>query len=82
VGGAVSPGEVDAAGVSHLPYAQAKKATLTAFERHYLTAKLKASNNNISKAAREAGMDRSNFKRLLRESGIASGEASTEGDPE
>ena len=34
------------------------------------SAKLKAANGNISKAAREAGVDRSNFKRLLREYGV------------
>jgi DNA-binding NtrC family response regulator len=64
-----------------LPYAQAKKAALTAFERAYLGAKLKAAHGNVSKAARAAGMDRSNFKRLLREYGIAGPLASMEGEP-
>ncbi len=81
IGGAVPLADVEAAGVAHLPYAQAKKATLSAFERTYLNAKLKASGGNISQAARDAGMDCSNFKRLLRESGLG-GETSTSGEGE
>jgi two-component system response regulator HydG len=81
MGGAVPVTDVEAAGVSHLPYTQAKKAALAAFERHYLGAKLKAAAGNISKAARASGMDRSNFKRLLREYDvITDGNGSGEGD--
>jgi two-component system response regulator HydG len=52
--------------VEALPYAEAKKRTVEAFERRYLRAKLKEASGNISRAADAAGMDRSNFKRLCR----------------
>ncbi len=49
-----------------LPYTEAKKRSVEAFERRYLTMRLKGSGGNISRAAEAAGMDRSNFKRLCR----------------
>ncbi|OGQ21995.1 MAG: Fis family transcriptional regulator [Deltaproteobacteria bacterium RBG_16_71_12] len=73
IGGAVAASDVEAQSLAHLPYAQAKKTALVAFERSYLKAKLAGSGGNISKAAREAGVDRSNFKRLLREYGVGEG---------
>jgi DNA-binding NtrC family response regulator len=53
--------------LSHLEYAQAKKLAMRAFERRYLSALLEKSNNNVSMAARAAGVDRSNFRRLLKQ---------------
>jgi DNA-binding NtrC family response regulator len=47
-------------------YARAKDAALRNFERRYVEALMRACDNNISAAARKAGMDRSNFKRVLR----------------
>jgi DNA-binding NtrC family response regulator len=47
-------------------YATAKDAALRRFEKRYVEALMKACDNNISAAARRAGMDRSNFKRVLR----------------
>jgi DNA-binding NtrC family response regulator len=47
-------------------YASAKDAALRRFEKRYVEALMKACDNNISAAARKAGMDRSNFKRVLR----------------
>jgi two-component system, NtrC family, response regulator HydG len=47
-------------------YAAAKENALRRFERNYVEALMKACDNNISAAARKAGMDRSNFKRVLR----------------
>ena len=81
LGGTVPMADVEAAAVSHLPYALAKKAALAAFERAYLGAKLKAAAGNISQAARASAMDRSNFKRLLREYGVGGSLVSVEGDP-
>jgi two-component system response regulator HydG len=52
--------------VDALPYTEAKRRVVEAFEQRYLRAKLKAAAGNISKAAELAGMDRSNFKRLCR----------------
>ncbi|MHB8876835.1 MAG: sigma-54-dependent transcriptional regulator, partial [Myxococcaceae bacterium] len=51
--------------LAHLPYAQAKKLAMRAFERRYLSVLLERSGNNVSSAARAAGVDRSNFRRLL-----------------
>ena len=81
IGGVMAASDVEAQSLAHLPYAQAKKTALVAFERSYLAAKLAASGGNISKAAREAGVDRSNFKRLLREYGV-SGEGEAVSDEE
>jgi two-component system response regulator HydG len=60
-------GEVELFSLAHLPYAEAKRLALRAFERRYLSALLEKSNNNISMAARAAGVDRSNFRRLLKQ---------------
>jgi DNA-binding NtrC family response regulator len=40
---------------------------MRAFERRYLSALLEKSANNVSSAARAAGVDRSNFRRLLKQ---------------
>jgi len=47
-------------------YAVAKEQALRWFEKSYVEALMRACDNNISAAARKAGMDRSNFKRVLR----------------
>jgi DNA-binding NtrC family response regulator len=47
-------------------YASAKEQALRRFEKSYVDALMRACDNNISAAARKAGMDRSNFKRVLR----------------
>ncbi len=49
-----------------LSYAAAKEHALRRFEKGYVDALMKACDSNISAAARKAGMDRSNFKRVLR----------------
>ncbi|MBL8921621.1 MAG: sigma-54-dependent Fis family transcriptional regulator [Myxococcaceae bacterium] len=60
-------GEVEIHSLAHLPYAQAKKLAMRAFERRYLSALLEKSAGNVSSAARAAGVDRSNFRRLLKQ---------------
>jgi DNA-binding NtrC family response regulator len=60
-------GDVEVFSLSHLPYAQAKRLAMRAFERRYLSALLEKSGNNVSSAARAAGVDRSNFRRLLKQ---------------
>jgi two-component system response regulator HydG len=60
-------GEVELFSLAHLPYAQAKKLAMRAFERRYLSALLEKSRGNVSSAARAAGVDRSNFRRLLKQ---------------
>jgi DNA-binding NtrC family response regulator len=49
-----------------LSYAAAKEQALRRFEKSYVETLMKACDSNISAAARKAGMDRSNFKRVLR----------------
>lgn len=66
-GGERAGADVGGASLAHLPYAQAKKLAMGAFERRYLSGVLSRSGGNISMAARAAGMDRSNFRRLLKQ---------------
>lgn len=49
-----------------LAFAEAKKRVVTEFTDAYVHALLKATNNNVSEAARRSGLDRSNFRRLYR----------------
>jgi two-component system, NtrC family, response regulator HydG len=49
-----------------MSYAVAKEQALRRFEKGYVETLMRACDNNISAAARKAGMDRSNFKRVLR----------------
>jgi two-component system, NtrC family, response regulator HydG len=60
-----APGGADGTFLS-LSYAAAKEQALRRFEKGYVETLMRASDNNISAAARKAGMDRSNFKRVLR----------------
>jgi len=53
--------------LTEMAFAQAKALSVAAFERRYLSTLLERTGGNISQAALAAGMDRSNFKRLLRE---------------
>ncbi|MEZ4312248.1 MAG: sigma 54-interacting transcriptional regulator [Polyangiaceae bacterium] len=52
--------------LTELPYVEARKRALTEFEKRYTRLVVGAEDGNLSGAARRAGMDRSNFKRLLR----------------
>jgi two-component system response regulator HydG len=52
--------------LTDLPYSHAKKQALEMFEQAYLEAVLKRTGGNVSEAARQAGLDRSNFRRVLK----------------
>ena len=56
-------------GWEELPYADAKERALDAFHEAYLGALLRRTGGNISEAARRAGLDRSNFRRVLKRYG-------------
>jgi two-component system response regulator HydG len=79
-GDARAGAEVGTATLSHLPYAQAKKLALRAFERRYLTSVLARADGNISMAARAAGVDRSNFRRLLKQYDVQRDDTDDEDD--
>ncbi len=51
---------------SDLPYAEAKKQLLARFDEEYTSGLLKKTSGNMSEAARRAGLDRLNFRRLLK----------------
>ena len=50
-----------------LPYNQAKKQVLTRFTATYLTTALTRTNGNVTVAAKESGMERQAFQRLMRQ---------------
>ncbi|HEY7725551.1 MAG TPA: sigma-54 dependent transcriptional regulator [Anaeromyxobacteraceae bacterium] len=68
--------DVDPASLSHLPLAAAKKLAVDAFERRYLANVLRRARGNVARAARAAGVERSNFRKLLKAYGVAA-----RGDP-
>jgi two-component system response regulator HydG len=49
-----------------LPFAHAKRRATEIFEQAYMQALLKRTSGNVSEAARQAGLDRSNFRRVLK----------------
>ena len=51
-------------------YMELKKKWADVFEREYLANALSRNGGNVSAAAREAKLDRSNFLRLLRRHGL------------
>ena len=55
---------------SELPYAEAKRHAEAAFERDYLSRLMTLSGGSVTGAARLAGVDRTNFRRLLQRSGL------------
>jgi DNA-binding NtrC family response regulator len=60
------------AGLADLPYRDAKQRALGAFDNAYFTALLERTGGNVSRAAREAGLDRSNFRRAAKRAGVRS----------
>jgi DNA-binding NtrC family response regulator len=65
-GEATWAGEISASDACEMPYADAKDGILDAFDRTYVDRLLARTGGNVSEAARQAGMDRSNFRRLLK----------------
>jgi two-component system response regulator HydG len=55
--------------VADLPYPEAKRRVVRDFDRAYATQQLERAQGNVSEAARRAGLDRSNFRRVLRKHG-------------
>ena len=53
-------------GLYELPFSEAKRAWLERFETRYVQKALERSAGNLAEAARQAGLDRSNFRRIVR----------------
>jgi transcriptional regulator with PAS, ATPase and Fis domain len=80
-------GEVELYSLAHLPYAEAKKLAMRTFERRYLSELLERHDHNVASAARSAGVDRSNFRRLLKQYEVvprarAGGDEEEDGEPQ
>jgi DNA-binding NtrC family response regulator len=60
----------DALASAGIEFARAKESAVEAFEHRYLTEVMSRAAGSVSEAARLAGLDRSNFRRLLRRHGI------------
>ncbi len=56
---------------TNMSFKEAKGKVISDFESRYIEALLREHGNNISVAAREAGIDRKHFKDLMRKHGIA-----------
>jgi len=52
--------------LADLPYPEAKRRLVALFDETYTTEVLRRVNGNMSEAARRAGLDRSNFRRLIK----------------
>jgi DNA-binding NtrC family response regulator len=49
-----------------LPYSEAKRQAVAAFDQAYVTDLLHRTGDNVSEAARQSGLDRSNFRRVMK----------------
>jgi DNA-binding NtrC family response regulator len=58
-------------GLAELTYFEAKKQVLNRFNHDYIGAVLSKASDNLTVAAEFAGMDRSNFKKIMKKFGIA-----------
>ena len=56
--------------IKDVPFKEAKQKIVEVFERDYLIDLLRRNNYNLSKAAREAGIDRKHIRNLLKKYGI------------
>lgn len=56
---------LDESDITELTYKEAKKRALNLFNRSYIMDLLKKTEGNISAASEKAGMDRSNFKKIM-----------------
>ena len=72
---------VNGLGLAQLAYPEAKKRVLAEFNDAYVGALLKSTTGNMSEAARRSGLDRSNFRRLVRTTAVEVGAASTRNSP-
>jgi DNA-binding NtrC family response regulator len=62
--------------LAELPYRKAKEVAMGEFDRRYITELLNQTGGNVSQASRMAGMDRSNFRRVMKRYGMESADFS------
>jgi DNA-binding NtrC family response regulator len=68
---------VDTLGLAGMGYPDAKKRVLAEFNDAYVGALLASTSGNMSEAARRSGLDRSNFRRLVRTTSVDAGAVSS-----
>ncbi len=68
---------VETLGLAGVGYPDAKKRMLAEFNDAYVGALLASTSGNMSEAARRSGLDRSNFRRLVRTTSVDAGSSST-----
>ena len=61
---------IDATGITSTPFTEAKQRSTAEFEQCYLASVLERAGGSVSEGARIAGLDRTNFRRLLHRYGI------------
>jgi transcriptional regulator with GAF, ATPase, and Fis domain len=61
---------IDASGITSTQLTEAKRRSASEFERCYLASVMSKAGGSVSEGARIAGLDRTNFRRLLHRYGI------------
>ena len=67
--------------LAELPYAEAKERSIEAFDRAYVEQLMDRAGGNVSEAARRAGIDRSNFRRLRKKVGARGSDVERADEP-
>jgi DNA-binding protein Fis len=67
---AAAPTLTDDDALMSMPLAEAKHLVAAEFERRYLLHVMERANGSVSEGARVAGIDRTNFRRLLQRHGL------------
>jgi len=80
--GGKAPGGQFEPSLFNLPFGEAKERAVVSFERTYAQHALDSSEQNLTRAAQLAGMDRTNFRRVLKRCGIRPGGKDEEVDEE
>lgn len=64
------PHLLDDAALMAMPLTEAKRLAASEFERRYLVSVMERAGGSVSEGARIAGLDRTNFRRLLQRHGL------------
>jgi DNA-binding NtrC family response regulator len=58
--------------ILHSDFSRSRQAVIEAFEKKFLVERLGATHGNVSEAARQSGLERQSFQRLMKKYGLAS----------